>query len=446
MQMIPGQAASERAFHRPRRGIEQSFKRLFANSFSLMDFAALVTLAGGYLLAVLTAQSRLTVLGFAALTLGNLIWLWIFGRMDAKGCTETQRTRLVVGLVAVTILIEALPPLGVGFDWLIPLLTVGVVGAQSPWRRTVAVTVVVYLLSAAVLILFGGETTRGLLSNLVSMTPAFVFVFAFSVVARWQIEQRERAEALVAQLEAAQTQLQAYAREVEDLSTARERNRIAREIHDTLGHYLTILAVQLETATKLEERGDPRLRSELVEARRVASECLNEVRHSVATLRPTDPTATSFGEALARLAAEFEAVAPDVGVTLDVEGPVQTLPPEARVTLYRCVQESLTNIRKHAEATKVLVRVRVDTRNAELLVLDNGAGATANGHGHEPGFGIVGMRERVALLGGTMECGPEAGRGWRVDMWVPLTSEREGADTQTDAARAEGTGVKEHVA
>jgi signal transduction histidine kinase len=315
-----------------------------------------------------------------------------------------------------------------------------------PWRRALILTGVVYLLSVAVLVLIDGEKAQGLFGNLVTLTPAFVFVFAFSVGARWQIEQRKRAEALVAQLEEAQAQLRAYAREVEDLSTARERNRIAREIHDTLGHYLTILAVQLETATKLEEHGDPRLHSELVEARRVASECLNEVRHSVAALRPTDPTAISFDGALARLAAEFEAVAPDAEVVLDVEGPVPTLPLEARVAIYRCVQESLTNIRKHAQATKVLVRLRVDMHNAELLVLDNGAGIAWSGDGHEPGFGIVGMRERIALLGGTVECGPDAGRGWRMDVWIPMSSGGQVADAESGAALAQGTDVKGQVA
>src|SRR5262249_23727022 len=207
--------------------------------------------------------------------------------------------------------------------------------------------------------------------------------------------------------------LQAYANEVEELAVTRERNRMAREIHDTLGHYLTLLAVQLETATKLHERCDPRLRDELAEARRVASECLAEVRRSVAALRPADPTAVSLTAALERLAAELEAVAPETEVVLDLEGPAQELPPELRLALYRCVQESLTNIRKHAQATKVLVRLRVDMAQAELVVLDNGIGAESSADGHEPGFGLLGMRERIALLCGTAKSTPEPGRGWR---------------------------------
>ena len=448
IEAMPERATRNRAFSHDMHELAQSIERIFSGSFSLMDFAAYITVVGGYLVAVLTA-GHLTLLGLAALTLGNLIWLWIYQRLDADDCTEPQLALLVASLIVVTILIEALPLLGTGFDWLLPLVPVGVIGVRYPWKRALTVSGVVYLLTALMLVLLDRLNTHGIFSNLVSITPAFVFVFAFSVVARWQIEQRERAEALVAQLEAAQTQLQTYAREVEELSATRERNRIAREIHDTLGHYLTILAVQLETATKLEERGDSRLHSELVEARRVASECLNEVRHSVAALRPTDPTATSFGDALARLAAEFEAVAPDAEVVLDVEGPVQTLPPEVRVALYRCVQESLTNSRKHAQATKVLVRLRADARNVELLVLDNGRGAASHTDVHEPGFGLIGMRERIALLGGTVECGPDGGRGWRVEVRVPLPKEMQlSTDAASDALLAPATAgsVKEQVA
>lgn len=445
--MTSEHTTSERRHQRSLVSMTLPVERISAGSFSLMDFAAYVTVAGGYLVAVLTAQNRLTFLGFAALTLGNLAWLWIFKRMDANECTEPKWLWMIVGLIAMTILVEALPPLGIGFDWLLPLVTVGVIGSVYPWRRALPLTGVVYVLSAAVLGMLDELKTQDVVSTLVSMTPAFVFVFAFSVVARQQIEQRERAEALVARLEEAQTQLRAYAREVEELSATRERNRIAREIHDTLGHYLTILAVQIETATKLEEHGDPRLHSELVEARRMASECLNEVRHSVAALRPTDPTALSFGDALARLAAEFEAAASNAEVVLDVEGPVQTLPPEMSMALHRCVQESLTNIRKHAEATKVLVRLRVDMRDVELLVLDNGiGGAASHGEGHEPRFGIVGMCERIALLGGTVECGPDAGRGWRVDVRVPLPNGTRVAGAEADLAPVVGKGVKEQVA
>ncbi|HEV2405301.1 MAG TPA: ATP-binding protein, partial [Ktedonobacterales bacterium] len=122
-----------------------------------------------------------------------------------------------------------------------------------------------------------------------------------------------------------------------------------------------------------------------------------------------------------RLRAEFAAALPDTEITLDIEGPIQTLPPELRVALYRCAQESLTNIRKHARATKALIRVRVDDCEVEMTILDNGVGDGAAGDGREPGFGLLGMRERIALLGGAATAHPEPERGWRVEARVPLT-------------------------
>jgi signal transduction histidine kinase len=261
------------------------------------------------------------------------------------------------------------------------------------------------------------------------------------VVLQRQQGLRARAEALTAEvsaakaeLEEANAQLRRFSQQVEELTVTRERNRMAREIHDTLGHYLTILAVKLETATQLEARADPRLRAELGEARRVASECLNEVRRSVTALRPADPTAASLEEALRRLVREFVAAAPDVEVALDVEGPAQELAPELRVALYRCAQEVLTNVRKHARATNVLLRVRVDPRAVELTALDNGVGSAAAA-GARTGFGLVGMRERIALLGGTITAAAEPEHGWRVELRVPL------ADAHArDDERGEGAG------
>ncbi|HEU5347985.1 MAG TPA: sensor histidine kinase, partial [Ktedonobacterales bacterium] len=278
--------------------------------------------------------------------------------------------------------------------------------------------------------------------DLISLVAAFLYAFTFPLFMRQQWQQRTRAEALVAQLEVAQGQLRAHADQVEELAISRERNRMAREIHDTLGHYLTILAVQLETALKLEEHNDLRLHEELVEARRVAAECLAEVRQSVSALRPTDLTRLTLTEALARLAREFESVLPETEIVLDAEGDVDMLAPELRVTLYRCAQEALTNVRKHAQATKVLVRLRVDNGQAELTILDNGQHTAEDTRETLSGFGLQGIRERIALVGGSVSAGAEPGGGWRVEATLPVepAEQRPHAlvvSTSTPAARTE---------
>jgi signal transduction histidine kinase len=222
--------------------------------------------------------------------------------------------------------------------------------------------------------------------------------------------------------------LQEYSAQVEELSVIRERNRIAREIHDTLGHTLTLLAVQLETATQLEARSDPRLREELLEARQVTKACLTEVRHSVEALRPDETSAGSLQEQLQRLVAEFETTCRETRITLDLEEAIHPLHPELCQTLYRCAQEALTNIRKHAHATKVLLRLSTSggqEDQVELTVLDNGHDCE---HSHErraSGFGLRGMRERVALMDGTLRAGPERGHGWRIEVVLPLKQQEQ---------------------
>jgi signal transduction histidine kinase len=393
-------------------------------SDTLLTTAAYLMVAIGYLTTVMISGA-VSVPGFAVQTLATLGWVWCFWRLDTStGPSPRLVNRLILGLIAMALAVLAAPWLGINLDWLLPIVTVSVVVIAFPWRKAVALSAGIWLATALDIVALdrrGSPVNYAfLVQNQMSLAIGFAFVFAFSLVFNLQMEQRTRAEALVAQLEAAQARLRASASEAEELAITRERNRMAREIHDTLGHYLTILSVKLETAIKLEEHADARLRGELVEARRVATECLAEVRRSVSALRPADPSATLLSEALRRLATEFEGAAPGVETALDIGGPVDALSPELRVALFRCAQEALTNIRKHAHASKVLVRLRVDDRQAELTVLDNGSGSDASAHGHAPGFGLLGMRERIELFSGTASAGPEPGRGWRVLVVVPL--------------------------
>ncbi len=399
----------------------------------LLDATAYIAVAAGYLLAVLVA-GHLTLLGLLLLTALNAVYLAIFRRMSSEdGCSERETVLLSLAAIAVTFAVDLLCVIGMGFDWLLPVVTVTLMGIFFPWKRGLILAGATALLSLALLFILDGHNFFR--NDLVTLPPAFIFAYAFALVTSYQFEQRARAEQLVTQLEAAQSALRARASEAEELAVTRERNRVAREIHDTLGHYLTILAVQLETATKLEERGDPRLHGELVEARRVAGECLTEVRRSVGALRLADDAATSLLAALERLAAEFEASAPETEIVLDVEKPAQHIPAELRVALFRVVQESLTNIRKHARATKVLVRLRVEGDQVDLTVLDNGVGEQSASDGHQAGFGLVGVRERVELIGGTVQSGPEPEHGWRVAVRVPLPLTTGGsADASEDEA------------
>ena len=139
--------------------------------------------------------------------------------------------------------------------------------------------------------------------------------------------------------------------------------------------------------------------------------------------------------------AEFETTCRQTQITLDLEEATHPLNPELCLTLYRCAQEALTNIRKHAHATKVLLRLSTSDEQVELTVLDNGQGCEPIHEQRASGFGLRGMRERVALLDGTLRAGPEPGHGWRVEVVLPLNDSGTSGGQRNVHTRNQGEGL-----
>jgi signal transduction histidine kinase len=133
--------------------------------------------------------------------------------------------------------------------------------------------------------------------------------------------------------------------------------------------------IQLETISKLQERDPARAAIEVAEARRVASQSMQEVRNAISALRPTSIATLSIAQAISQLGSEFEQSTPETQITLDLDTQLPPISPDLQVALYRAVQEALTNVRRHAHASKVLVRLRYENDLLELVVLDNGSGA-----------------------------------------------------------------------
>ncbi|HEV2237357.1 MAG TPA: sensor histidine kinase [Ktedonobacterales bacterium] len=408
----------------------------------VLDVCAYLSVSAGFLEAVISTP-RLSWPQFLVFTALNIAWVSLYWYMSRGPCIESQLSLIFLGLAVFALGAQLATWQNTGFDWLLPAVTAAILTMSLPWPKALASATALFAVTALTMLISrtgaSATPTVSYFGEIISIVPVYLFVTIFSFVMRRQQLLRQRAEGLAdevsrakAELEQANAQLRRFSSEVEELTTTRERNRMAREIHDTLGHYLTILAVQLETATKLEERDDPRLRAELLEARRIATDCLTEVRRSVAALRPAGLATSTFHEALRRLVTEAETAAPGLCVTLDEEGDAQSIAPEVKVTLYRCVQEALTNVRKHARASKVLVRLRVEPTVVELTALDNGERVV--GAAPTPGYGLVGMTERVALLGGTIAAGPEPERGWRVEVRVPLSA---GAEPQAAEGQCE---------
>lgn len=208
-------------------------------------------------------------------------------------------------------------------------------------------------------------------------------------------------------------------REVHE-AKAREREQLARELHDTVAHHVSGIAIQAQAGQAVARSHPDRAVDALAAIEQAATLTLTELRTIVGVLRTGQDTelAPQPGVAdLGRLAADGEA-RPRVEVT--VAGQLDDLRPAVGAAIYRLAQESVTNARRHARhATRVTVAVTGDPDGVRLTVDDDGAQGAARGSA--TGYGLVGMQERVTLLGGTFHAGPTADRGWRVEATLPRT-------------------------
>jgi signal transduction histidine kinase len=201
-------------------------------------------------------------------------------------------------------------------------------------------------------------------------------------------------------------------------AVAEERARIARELHDVVAHSISIVAVQAGAAEELLDRDPERARTHLQAVRTTAREAMTEMRRVLDVLREDDaPHAPLPG--LSRLD-DLVTEARAAGVEVDVveEGERPDLPAGLDLVVFRIVQEALTNVRKHAGGARASVRLSYARRALEIDVRDDGDAASSTSR--SGGQGLIGMRERVKLFGGTLETGSADGGGFRVHAVLPL--------------------------
>ncbi len=238
-------------------------------------------------------------------------------------------------------------------------------------------------------------------------------VFTAVVTALLQREQRARGE-----LAEANERLRGYAAQAEELATTRERNRLARDIHDGLGHHLTVVQMQVQAARAVLSSDPGRADDVLAKAQRQTSEALTEVRRSVASLREprTSPPLRTALETLTR-----EVSAAGVPAALEVVGTERRLPAEAEESLFRSAQEGLTNVRKHACATSARVTLTYgEDGTVRLGVRDDGRGLPVPGRRQDArAFGLVGLEERAARAGGSLTVTSVPGGGTELLVEVP---------------------------
>jgi signal transduction histidine kinase len=313
------------------------------------------------------------------------------------------------------------------------LLTLGMVALQINFT---AIIILYFVLSGRALFLFpdrigyawvvllGALTTTlmayllwpnwlyGLLNGLGS-TCGYIFVGSAANAQRRAEVANAESRRLYQELQLAHQQLQAQAAHAEALAVAEERNRLAREMHDTLGHRLTVAAVQLEGAQKLVNRDPEKAVHMIGTVREQVLEGLTELRRTVVALRTPLEDNLPLRTALTRLTTNFME-ATGIQIELHLPESIPDLPPDHRHALYRTAQEAFTNIQRHAKATQArLAVVLLDdqaltdgsvARKIQLAVADNGVGFDPSCS--TKGYGLRGLEERATALGGQLQINP----------------------------------------
>jgi signal transduction histidine kinase len=242
--------------------------------------------------------------------------------------------------------------------------------------------------------------------------------FLGDIVRRWQVAAVAHARRAV--------ELEQAREELARLAVTDERLRIARELHDVVAHTMTVIAMHAGSGRLAADRDPAAARKALEVVEESSRHALAELRRVVAVLRDADDREPIHAPApglpdLHRLVAEVAAA----GVAVDVhtEGDLARVPEGVSLAAYRIVQEALTNVVRHAGATRARLTVAVGEDGVRLEVDDDGRA----GRGPEPGdsgYGLVGMRERAALYGGEVTAGPGSDGSWHVAGWLPCTGTR----------------------
>ncbi|MBC1262405.1 sensor histidine kinase [Synechococcus sp. BSF8S] len=254
----------------------------------------------------------------------------------------------------------------------------------------------------------------GIRLNLVVMF-SLVLVFLLMLM-NALIAERQRGE----ELKMVNQKLKESAAQIEILAMGRERSRIARDIHDSLGHALSGLNIQLEGALKLWEANPEQARNFVTQAKMMGSTALGEARQAVATLRQTDDLRKDLSSEIDLLIRRFVET---TGILPQVAVDCPPLPESVNLTVYRIVQEGLTNISKYARADHVRITIQASSEPAQLAITieDNGVGF--HPHHNSTGFGLRGIRERAEAEGGQLRLITAPGEGSTLSVWFPLDRE-----------------------
>ena len=307
------------------------------------------------------------------------------------------------------------------------------------WRQILFLGIPLYILSwqysIRQVILFSGSATilnivllsfalglRELISSslpVILSVQLILYLLIGYIVVGTMNTQREQWQ----QLADANDRLAQYASTVEQLTISRERNRLARELHDVLAHTLSGVAVELEGLRATMRRDSEQATALLDHSLRAIREGLTETRRALQELR-AQPL-EDLGLALAiRTLAEGYASRSDFQLALDIDQELGDFPAKIQQSLYRIAQEALANVADHAQAQNVLVKLKRDRGQIQLIIGDDGCGFDPDSSEHENHYGLLGLRERAEMIGGELSVESGVGKGTQVSFRLETVNGR----------------------
>ncbi len=366
----------------------------------------------------------------------SMVTLYAVGVMRRRTCWPPpflSSLTTFIGLYAIVIILVFIDN---NFVWDF-YIVLGVVLSRFVGRRLLLLVTILFLS----LCIFGDVLTWPFdwsqLSGILGVGISFFGTAASAIVIQNMISERYKRNRLLEELTQAHHELsEAHqkladtAAQEQELAILRERNRLAREMHDTLGHALVLVTVKLEVAQRLSERNPERSNAELAATQQIVRESMNELRASIANLRSPTLDHEPACRALSRSARDM-AQRSGVHVTCDLQTDSEGFPEQVEETLWKVGQEAIANIEKHAYASNVLLHISRCDGTVHMRIEDDGVGLPyncsrrkANGQstytspsGH---YGLNGMAERVERIGGTLSLKPGAERGTVVEVVLPL--------------------------
>lgn len=364
----------------------------------------------------LTATQRLVMVG-TVLLLGIWHWRLVAVRPDAR-CYPWLMVLYLVGASACYVVLTGIHPIFTLLGFFLYAELFALIPVPGAVVLAGPLTLLVWWRGATV----DGGTFQPDFDTLLPLILTWLATGVMAMYVHRIIEQSYQRRQLIEDLAATRDEL---ARAERQAGVVEERQRLAREIHDTLAQGFASIVLHLEAAEAALPPGNDPVQHHLDQARRTARDSLGEARRLVWALRPASLEDSSLIQALTRLTARWSEES-GVAARVVLAEAASDLPPEVEVTLLRAAQEALANVRKHARASAVTLTLTIMADLVTLDILDDGAGFAPGGLGPRPaggsGFGLISLRERVERLNGTLDLESTPGGGTTIAIAIPIAS------------------------